>query len=149
MSSRPRSTSAATVDAPPSNVLLHDSRPRSHSYADPRAAAEQRSKQSQQVGSVDEIVFATTPTVQEMDEEPLYVNAKQYHRILKRRVARARLAEIQKQSTQRKVRLNHRKCGHFFHSLLNLTLAFPPSPICISRGIIMLLEGPEDPVDGS
>jgi len=56
---------------------------------------------------VKEIVFTTTATVQELDEEPLYVNAKQYHRILKRRLARARLAEIQKLSTQRKVgRLN-------------------------------------------
>lgn len=108
MNPRPRSTSAATVDAPgsSSNVLLHDSRPRSHSYADPRAAADQRAKQSQQSAGAgnDDIIFATTPAVQEMDEEPLYVNAKQYHRILKRRVARARLAEIQKLSTQRKVR---------------------------------------------
>jgi hypothetical protein len=53
---------------------------------------------------VEEIVFPTTSAVQELDEEPLYVNAKQYHRILKRRLARARLAEIQKLSTQRKVR---------------------------------------------
>lgn len=38
-----------------------------------------------------------------IDEEPLYVNAKQYYRILKRRVARARLEEVHRLSRQRKV----------------------------------------------
>lgn len=38
-----------------------------------------------------------------VDEEPLYVNAKQYHRILKRRVARARLEELHRLSKERKV----------------------------------------------
>ncbi|KAJ6475213.1 CCAAT-binding transcription factor (CBF-B/NF-YA) subunit B-domain-containing protein, partial [Mycena vitilis] len=37
-----------------------------------------------------------------VDEEPLYVNAKQYFRILKRRVARARLEELHRLSRQRK-----------------------------------------------
>lgn len=41
-----------------------------------------------------------------MDEEPLYVNAKQYYRILKRRVARARLEELHRLSKQRKVSPN-------------------------------------------
>ncbi|KAL1917795.1 uncharacterized protein VTP21DRAFT_3629 [Calcarisporiella thermophila] len=36
------------------------------------------------------------------EEEPLYVNAKQYHRILKRRAARARLEEQNKMSKTRK-----------------------------------------------
>lgn len=40
---------------------------------------------------------------QPIDEEPLYVNAKQYFRILKRRVARARLEEVHRLSRQRKV----------------------------------------------
>lgn len=39
-----------------------------------------------------------------IDDEPLYVNAKQYYRILKRRVARARLEEVHRLSRQRKVR---------------------------------------------
>jgi len=38
-----------------------------------------------------------------VDEEPLYVNAKQYHRILKRRAARARLEELHRLSKERKV----------------------------------------------
>lgn len=37
------------------------------------------------------------------NEEPLYVNAKQYHRILKRRMARARLEELNRLSRSRKV----------------------------------------------
>lgn len=40
----------------------------------------------------------------QIDEEPLYVNAKQYFRILKRRVARSRLEEVHRLSRQRKVR---------------------------------------------
>ena len=41
-----------------------------------------------------------------IDDEPLYVNAKQYFRILKRRVARARLEEVHRLSRQRKVTLS-------------------------------------------
>ena len=47
---------------------------------------------------------ATGASDQPLDEEPLYVNAKQYYRILKRRVARARLEELHRLSRQRKVR---------------------------------------------
>jgi hypothetical protein len=36
-------------------------------------------------------------------EEPLYVNAKQYHRILKRRAARQRLEELNRLARSRKV----------------------------------------------
>jgi len=46
-----------------------------------------------------------------IDEEPLYVNAKQYYRILKRRVARTRLEEVHRLSRQRKVRLFSPACA--------------------------------------
>ncbi|CCM06368.1 uncharacterized protein FIBRA_08626 [Fibroporia radiculosa] len=47
-----------------------------------------------------------------LDEEPLYVNAKQYYRILKRRVARARLEELHRLSRQRKPYLHESRHKH-------------------------------------
>ena len=54
-----------------------------------------------------DVFHSTEPILDDpnVDEEPLYVNAKQYFRILKRRVARARLEEVHRLSRQRKVRL--------------------------------------------
>ena len=49
-----------------------------------------------------------------IDEEPLYVNAKQYFRILKRRIARTRLEELHRLSKQRKVRLSAFHMPSFF-----------------------------------
>ena len=43
---------------------------------------------------------------QNSEDEPLYVNAKQYHRILKRRAARAKIEEGNKGNKNKKVHLN-------------------------------------------
>ncbi|KIJ67665.1 hypothetical protein HYDPIDRAFT_125925 [Hydnomerulius pinastri MD-312] len=54
----------------------------------------------------------TIPDDPNVDEEPLYVNAKQYFRILKRRVARARLEEVHRLSRQRKPYLHESRHKH-------------------------------------
>jgi hypothetical protein len=59
----------------------------------------------------DELVKSETAAAEDAgdeavdNEEPLYVNAKQYHRILKRRMARARLEELNRLVRSRKVSL--------------------------------------------
>lgn len=52
------------------------------------------------------------PVVEEPAEQPFYVNAKQYHRILKRRIARARLEETLKIARTRKPYLHESRHKH-------------------------------------
>ena len=53
----------------------------------------------------------------EDDQEPLYVNAKQYHRIVKRRAARARLEELNRLVRSRKVSSFDWSCLSIFVAL--------------------------------
>ena len=50
------------------------------------------------------------PGAQLLEEEPLYVNAKQYHRILKRRQARAKLEAEGKIAKERRVSYQALSC---------------------------------------
>jgi hypothetical protein len=63
---------------------------------------------------------------QASEDEPLYVNAKQYHRILKRRAARARLEEMNRLHKERKV--SPRACA----LLISAPLLPPPLTMSVS-----------------
>lgn len=61
-------------------------------------------------GGIPQIQRIPLPNAELLEEEPLYVNAKQYHRILKRRQARAKLeseGRIPKERRVRKIQLFH------------------------------------------
>lgn len=55
---------------------------------------------------------ASEPDPEPETEQPFYVNAKQYHRILKRRVARAKLEESLKVARGRKPYLHESRHKH-------------------------------------
>jgi hypothetical protein len=71
-----------------------------------------------------------------IDDEPLYVNAKQYYRILKRRIARARLEEVHRLSQKRKVPI-HICLWHVEPPLTCKIHALPNSHISMNRATNM------------
>jgi hypothetical protein len=74
--------------------------------AGPHTVTELDSPATLSTASSSSPVTAAQASSDPIDEEPLYVNAKQYHRILKRRAARARLEELHRLSKERKVCLS-------------------------------------------
>lgn len=83
---------------------------------------------------------APTEGAEADNEEPLYVNAKQYHRILKRRMARARLEELNRLVRSRKVSSL---------STLFLSLLLTPSPTCTSPDTVTPARAPVARADAS
>jgi hypothetical protein len=58
------------------------------------------------------------PAEAQLEEEPMYVNAKQYHRILKRRQARAKWDD-QVKANKAKVPRRHHNLSHIYLEVLS------------------------------
>ncbi|XP_032377326.1 nuclear transcription factor Y, alpha, like isoform X9 [Etheostoma spectabile] len=77
-------------------------------------------------GAVPTMQRIPLPGAEMLEEEPLYVNAKQYHRILKRRQARAKLEAEGKIPKERRVRRER----SFSYTTLNFSFSLPAKCKC-------------------
>lgn len=82
------------------------------SDAAPNTAVETTGSIGQVGGSVSGHIHIPQPHMEAPSEQPFYVNAKQYHRILKRRIARARLEETLKIARTRRPYLHESRHKH-------------------------------------
>lgn len=89
----------SSANAVPSSPISSKPRQRQSRQAPSASSEDSLSHKSRSSDNLDH----STGHVGVNDIEPLLVNAKQYHRILKRRQARERLAQLHKLSTERKV----------------------------------------------
>lgn len=74
-------------------------------------------------GTVPTMQRIPLPGAEMLEEEPLYVNAKQYHRILKRRQARAKLEAEGKIPKERRV--SPHPSAYFLSSSWTVKVAIP------------------------
>ena len=89
-------------------------------------------------------LFVQQPTTGESGDEPLYVNAKQYHRILKRRQARAKLESEGRIPKERQVlnlsfQIYTKQLTQFFLDKFHLnTIPDAPKRSCLSTKIFSM-----------
>lgn len=94
-------------------------------------------------------VHIPQPPIEAPAEQPFYVNAKQYHRILKRRIARARLEETLKIARTRRPYLHESRHKHAMRRPRGQGGRFLTAAELAEKERLEKLKGPENGIDGS